>query len=250
MREDKEFRRILIFPPATEPAEGRTRRDSQGILIFPFRTTRGAAAGVAAGTQGKPPCVVARMPLKARCPSYRGIRGRAASAMCQRAHPWSTPLPRCQPPKRPRRRRCDRAAPGRSRAGWSGCRRDHGHGVAGLAQRGSGLPTRREGERGEVRTLHEGGRGREGFSPRRGGRPADASTVGAQGPLGGAQGANHRSACAMPHPPVAVLLGPRLRGGENVSLPTDLDPEPRRPPAPTDGVLLPKRPRQVGGADD
>ena len=38
-REDNEFRQILIFPPATEPAEGRTRRDSQGILVFPFRTT-------------------------------------------------------------------------------------------------------------------------------------------------------------------------------------------------------------------
>ena len=28
VREDKEFRRILIFPPATEPANGRTRPDS------------------------------------------------------------------------------------------------------------------------------------------------------------------------------------------------------------------------------
>jgi len=27
------------FPPATEPAEGRARHDSQGILVFPFRTT-------------------------------------------------------------------------------------------------------------------------------------------------------------------------------------------------------------------
>ena len=35
VREDKEFRRILIFPPAREPAEGRRRPDSQGILIFP-----------------------------------------------------------------------------------------------------------------------------------------------------------------------------------------------------------------------
>ena len=39
VREDKEFRRILIFPPATEPANGRWRPDSQGILVFPFRTT-------------------------------------------------------------------------------------------------------------------------------------------------------------------------------------------------------------------
>jgi len=28
VREDKEFRRILIFPPAIEPAEGRARPDS------------------------------------------------------------------------------------------------------------------------------------------------------------------------------------------------------------------------------
>ena len=38
-REDKEFRRIPIFPPVAEPANGRARPDSQGILIFPFRTT-------------------------------------------------------------------------------------------------------------------------------------------------------------------------------------------------------------------
>ena len=39
VREDKESGRILIFPPASEPANGRGRPDSQGILIFPFRTT-------------------------------------------------------------------------------------------------------------------------------------------------------------------------------------------------------------------
>jgi len=39
VREDKGFPRILIFPPATEPADGRARPDSQGILVFPFRTT-------------------------------------------------------------------------------------------------------------------------------------------------------------------------------------------------------------------
>ena len=38
-REDKESRRILIFPPAGEPAKGCERPDSQGILVFPFRTT-------------------------------------------------------------------------------------------------------------------------------------------------------------------------------------------------------------------
>jgi len=38
-REDKEFRRFLIVPPASEPADGRMRPDSQGILVFPFRTT-------------------------------------------------------------------------------------------------------------------------------------------------------------------------------------------------------------------
>ena len=35
----REFRRILSSPPATEPANGRWRPDSQGILVFPFRTT-------------------------------------------------------------------------------------------------------------------------------------------------------------------------------------------------------------------
>ena len=38
-REDKRSRRILVFPPASEPADGRGRGDSQGILVFPFRTT-------------------------------------------------------------------------------------------------------------------------------------------------------------------------------------------------------------------
>jgi len=39
VREDKKCRRILILPPATEPTDGRGQRDSQGILVFPFRTT-------------------------------------------------------------------------------------------------------------------------------------------------------------------------------------------------------------------
>ena len=39
LREDGEFRRIPTFPPAIEPADGRGRPDSQGILVFPFRTT-------------------------------------------------------------------------------------------------------------------------------------------------------------------------------------------------------------------
>ena len=38
VREDKEFRRILVFPTASEPANGRARPDSQGILIFPHST--------------------------------------------------------------------------------------------------------------------------------------------------------------------------------------------------------------------
>ena len=39
VREDKKSRRILIFPPASQPADGCERPDSQGILVFPFRTT-------------------------------------------------------------------------------------------------------------------------------------------------------------------------------------------------------------------
>ena len=49
----------LIFPTASEPANGRARRDSQEILVFPFRTTprrsRRAAAGVVAPARPPPP---------------------------------------------------------------------------------------------------------------------------------------------------------------------------------------------------
>ena len=59
VREDKECRRFLIFPPATEPADGRARPDSQGILVFPFRTTPRPSRRVAAAAgapAGRPIC--------------------------------------------------------------------------------------------------------------------------------------------------------------------------------------------------
>jgi len=93
VREDKESRRILIFPPASEPANGLTRPDSQGILVFPFRTTprppgrrgrRVAAAARAGRGRPRPPGAPARPPVApagsaAGCASAgRPIRGSPA----------------------------------------------------------------------------------------------------------------------------------------------------------------------------
>ena len=47
VREDKEFPRILIFPPASEPADGRARPASQGSLSSLFVLPRAAVAGEA-----------------------------------------------------------------------------------------------------------------------------------------------------------------------------------------------------------
>ena len=76
VREDKEFRRILIFPPAIEPAEGRARPDSQGILIFPSGTTpRRARCGRPRARRARPG---SRSPEACRDAALSGGRRRAA----------------------------------------------------------------------------------------------------------------------------------------------------------------------------
>jgi len=95
VREDKESGRILIFPPAAEPANGRARPDSQGILVFPFRTTPrrsrrvAAAARAAAGRTRRELC----RPCTRRAP-HMWFTGAWATGMVMWPKSWPFRHPR------------------------------------------------------------------------------------------------------------------------------------------------------------
>ena len=101
--------RSLSSPSASEPADGPLRRESQGILVFPFRTTPRRSR------RGR------RCRLRVRRAPRSWLTGAGATGMVTRRQCWSSCFQDALPSQRRAHAPHVRAAEGRPRAG-----RDHG----------------------------------------------------------------------------------------------------------------------------